>query len=306
MGSWVIEHQSTWLAFGLVLVAAATAVRHAAAERDEGDFLVQLALALGLAGQGLAIAGVAVELDSASGAFLFGALLELTLLFVFPDPLQRFISTVAGVAFLAALLLEIDERLPLHVLAVPCLLGVDLLARAPNASGSLRWETLRGPALHGLAVAAFGLVLLVLVTDDGLATPGERLWGLPWLTAIGVSAVFLAQTWRLSRGRMTDRSRHLLVAGTALLAAITCMTPALIVGVSVMAVGWDTRRALLLSLAVAFSSLALFALYYDLDLSLLGKSVTLIASGGLLLGIRRLVPVAAPATPSPVAGRAQP
>ena len=209
---------------------------------------------------------------------------------IFPDPLQRFVSTVASVWMAAGFIFTIEERAPLHVLAVPCIWGLDRVIRAAAPAGSLRWERLRGPVTHGLAIAGFGLVLLVLVTNEGLGVDGERLFGWGWVTALGASAVFLSQVWRLSADRLDARTRQLLVAGVAVLAAITWTTPAVVVGMSVLTLAWDRREPFLLSLSCVFLATALFALYYDLDLSLLGKSVTLVASGALLLGVRRLLP----------------
>ena len=49
----MLDNEATWIIFGALLVVGGTALRTVAAERDEGDFLVQLSLAFCLAGQAL-------------------------------------------------------------------------------------------------------------------------------------------------------------------------------------------------------------------------------------------------------------
>jgi uncharacterized membrane protein len=66
-------------------------------------------------------------------------------------------------------------------------------------------------------------------------------------------------------------------------------TPGVLAAVIVIVLGFQRGNRLLLGLGSVFLVIFLIAFYYHLDISLLQKSLILVATGLLLLGLRALM-----------------
>jgi uncharacterized membrane protein len=75
-------------------------------------------------------------------------------------------------------------------------------------------------------------------------------------------------------------------AALALTALLTFRTPGVIAALGVLMLGFHRRSVVLLGMAVLFVLVFGVSYYYDLGLSLLAKSLALLGSGLLMLGLR--------------------
>jgi uncharacterized membrane protein len=79
------------------------------------------------------------------------------------------------------------------------------------------------------------------------------------------------------------------VGATVLLGLLTLSTPGLIAAVAVLTLGFDRRNRILIGIAAVFLVKFASVYYYSLRMTLLAKSVVLVASGVLLLAARAYV-----------------
>ncbi|WNG60289.1 DUF4401 domain-containing protein [Archangium gephyra] len=274
------------IVLGLMLTGVAVFVRHS----GSNVFLTQLALSTGLAGQGLFIGGVGAATDE-KGAALATVVIQAVLLFVYPDLIQRFLSTFFGGL---ALLYLLRVTAP-AVLADVALVGFTVLAhllflkqaRLQNE----RWSALVTPAAFGLVTTL--LSSLVMRTwfhaiYRELFRKGASEMPTAVLT-LGLAVVTLYSAWRVLEETDSEPGGPAGVtafASLALTALLTLHTPGVIAATGVLLLGFHRRNVVLLGMAVVFILAFGVGYYYDLQLSLLAKSLALLGSGLVLLGLR--------------------
>ncbi len=276
---------------GLLLCGGATLLRHV----GNNVFLTQLALATGLAGQLFAIGGMAELLGSEKAAVTFTIVLEVALLLVYPDLVQRFLSALT--ASLALLLLLRLVSAP-AVLVELTLVGLTVLAHLLFLhQGRLqhgRWGELVTPAAFGFITTLFFALLLRTwfhdVYDDLTHKTSAELP--PGVLTLGLAAVTLYTAWRILQelGLETrDAAGVTLLGALVLVALLTLQTPGIIAAIGVLALGFHRRNVVLLGLAVVFVLTFGVGYYYSLQLTLLAKSLALLGSGLVLLGLRLFI-----------------
>ncbi len=248
------------------------------------DFLEQLALALGLAGQLFVVFGVGEWSGSAAAAAGVALLLALLLLVVHPDRVQRFLSVPFAALALVVLLREARFTFALD--------GVALLLAA---AAGWAWEREPRLALGSLAgrqtavgfgaVTALFLILLPTAASDldlDVAVAG-------WPTTLGLALGLAALVRRIGAERGVGAASEPALAATAsivLLGLATLRAPGVLAATGVLVLAFHRRNPLLLGLAAIFLVLFGSAFYYHLEMTLLAKSGILVASGGVLLGFR--------------------
>ncbi len=273
--------ESGMMVTGLLLWAGTILGRRALGERSE--FLAYLCLAVNLAGQLMvmlgmtAISGMTVEAALGVAFFLQGVGL-----LWFKDRLGcglfAFASVISGGLFLWSW--AGGWALNWWLLAVA--LGLSRLLIGQRGWLLSRWRQWHGAVALGWC---FGFLLMVGVWNSGL-TWGWG-WGLGWswgapqpgLLAVGLTVLAAANAVRL-QAPLTA------VAGLLLLGALTFTMPGLMAALLVFMLAFHTRSAGASRLSIL--ALLVFGVlyYYNLDLSFLAKSATLVASGLLLLLVR--------------------
>lgn len=279
------------LVLGLVLSGATASARR----MGNNVFLTQLTLSTGLAGQALCIGAVASLSDSAEAAALATVVLEGVLLFVYPDAIQRFLSALA--ASLALLLL-------LHLTAPSVLVDVALVGLTALAHQLfLRQGPLQGRRWGALVTpAAFGLVTTLLFVLLMRSWFPEVYWEFshhstvsrppPGVLTFGLAAVTLYSVGRALEETGSDVGGAPGVTAFAVLAVLSLLTwhtPGVIAAAGVLLLGFHRRSVVLLGMAVVFFLVFGVSYYYDLELTLLAKSLALLGSGLVLLGLRLFV-----------------
>lgn len=278
------------IVLGLLLTGGAVFVRR----MGNNVFLTQLALSTGLAGQVLFIGGVGSLADSAEAAAAATLGLELVLLFLYPDTIQRFLSSLsASLALLLLLRLTVSG-----VLVDVALVGLTVLAHLLFLQqGRLqagRWGEVVTPAAFGLVTSLLWVLLMRTWFHDfygSLFRKGSAELP-PGVLTLGLAVVTLYSAWRVleETGVETGGVAGVTAFATlALLALLTFRTPGVIATAGVLLLGFHRRSEVLLGMAVVFTLIFGLSYYYDLQLTLLAKSLALLGSGLVLLGLRLFV-----------------
>jgi hypothetical protein len=280
------------IVLGLLLTGGAALLRRT----GNNVFLTQLTLSTGLAGQGLVIGGVGLLATSAEteAAALATIGLGAVLLFVYPDAIQRFLSTLSASL---ALLLLLRLTAP-GVLVDVALVGLTVLAHLlflqQGKLQSGRWGALVTPAAFGLVTTLLSVLLLRTWFHDfygDLNRHGSAELP-PGVLTLGLAVVTLYSAWRVLEETGTDAGGTAGVtvfAALALTALLTLKTPGVIAAAGVLLLGFHRRSVVLLGMAVVFVLVFGVGYYYDLQLTLLAKSLALLGGGLVLLGLRLFV-----------------
>ena len=288
--AWVIKSELTSFLAGIVMMAGAWLMLSRLAG---SEFVVQLALALSLAGQvlfGVGIFGWLGMEQDASAAWLVMTLAQAALAVVMPNATHRLWSAFAATVAFYLLLRS------LHLgFACP---GILLALAAWAWLHEFSWPRY-GPVLRPLA---YGLVLALVATDMAtgafqpltgmgvsLGGPGR---GAVWTGQMLLGAVMLSVVWVLLRRRevtIPGRVGNAALAASLILIFASFEAPGITVGVCVILLGHAHGNRSLVGLGVTALLLYLASYYYSLDQTLLVKAQSLAAVGAVLLMLRWLL-----------------
>ncbi len=257
--------------------------------RRPSPFFAQMALAFSLAGQGLLASAV---LDGNEAWLHASDSLAITLLVIALALLVPRTSgahrSVCALIVLAALGYLIGWGTPLAFYGVllTALAASLWLARADWA-GHARAGHLK-PIAHGATFAALCLAPYggAYLGEVGATLLGEaRSAYLPLLYGVGTSLVWLATVIWLSRPGAP--ARRLLYLAAALIFTLAAQrTPGLIVAATLLLATFHAGHRAWAGLTLLCAFLYLGELYYNLETTLLTKSLALMATGALLLAAR--------------------
>lgn len=274
------------LVLGPIFCALAAGLARRREERS--DFLDQLALVGSLAGQGLFLAGLYVHnfdntiYDYNPTNIALGMIgLELVLLAAYPSRLHRFISTLVILGAGLTILIDQDAIRLVHGLIFALAVGFVALNAFDLRLRVRGLDELAQPVMH--ATAFFFLGLLVL--------PWLAYYDLDWrITALLLAAVLLALGLAiLWEQGLTFWPAVWLVGGCALLLVPAMRMPGILAALIVLFAGFWRNQRVLLGLAAAALAAYLSAYYYNLTWTLLVKSLVLMVTGVILLGLRALM-----------------
>ncbi|GIK98890.1 MAG: hypothetical protein BroJett029_30990 [Alphaproteobacteria bacterium] len=275
MGGDTTDQMPVTVAMGVVCFAVAVGLRRAG---GAGAFRLQLASALSIAGVGLAAAAVAVYTDSfAAGAAVAASGTAAATMEGRDRPTQFLSAALAvGLAF-AALALD----------AVPYLTDIAALLGAAGVALTL-WPPRRDMAPLA-AVLLLALPCLMAVGDSGvLAGAGAEGEGVP---ARLIAAALIVGLLVLHR-RLGGRAGIDAIAGAqiaAIVAVCALLPPGGSAALMLMMLAFVTGARGLAALAVLLQVYFVWRFYYDLQVTLLEKSLILMAMGAVLLGIYALI-----------------
>jgi hypothetical protein len=259
------------LIVGAILLAVGIAVRRTL----NGPFSNQLALALALSGELLALQGMHGLGFSAEHVALATLGVELLLVVLYPDPLMRFVSTILACVAMSSWLYAATDNADLTVqLLIAFASGMALFVVRPRSGSS--WLV---PVAYGLTATSLGAMAWLLSPAFGpLSLDPRAIWGVA-----AIAALFGAFLLHEAQAGL----RQYLVGAAVLLAMLLLWsTPGVLAATAVLAMGFARRDSKLIAIAAAFLLLFGAQFYYLLDWSLLAKSGTLVASGLLFLALR--------------------
>ena len=278
----IITTAESAIVVGLILCGVAIALRRLI---PSSIFAAQLALALSMAGQVLFGGGVAGLSRDVATTVLALVTLEVVLIAVYPDIVHRFLSTVIIVGALVGLLLEWDVPGVVHPLVGMLVVGALVLWERESALAAARAERLSRPIGYGLVVALLGVLCLGI--NDLISIPH---W---WISGLLLMPALLVLEYQII-SRFEPRADVAivpwLIGGTVLVSLPALWTPGILAAVIVLVLGFQRGNRLLLGLGVTGLAVFLIAFYYHLEVTLLIKSLMLLGTGLLLLGLRALTP----------------
>ncbi len=266
--------------FGALLYAGGAFLRRVV----KGDFSVQFSLAAGLAGAGMMIASAGVGSNENAVVVLASFVVSTVTVVVFPDVVMRFLAT--GVVCLTLVL-------GLHEAA----LGPDGAVAVVAIAAGLAWHfeprllqhpwsrPLQRPVAWGLVVSllAFQLSTVIDGGDDLRVGPAA---------SVSVALALLVLVFALAREQSAPvTSEPVLVALTAavVLGAVMLRSPGVLAALYVAVLAFHRRSPVMLGLAMLFLVVFLVNFYFRMEVTLLSRSLVLLASGALLLGLREYV-----------------
>lgn len=252
--------------FGAVIATGAVAVHRA----GRGEFATQYAVAAALAGQALAVGGLAIEFESMAVAATVACASAALLAVAVRDGELQFLSCALAVGAVLGALLEAEvPQAGGFLVAVTLPAAIGLLARPPA-----------GADLRGLGWA------LLLVPLAAMSVPEVGGLNADWLPraayAAGLAAA-LALVWH-GTGR---KRRPVVVMGGAIAVLVGTVAAAGIAGsLLLLTLAYLLGSRMLAALGAAAQVWFVSRFYYDLDITLLEKSGMLTAAGLLLLALR--------------------
>jgi hypothetical protein len=281
-GTQLVKSGEALIGVGLLLCAVAIAIRRSL---PSSIFAAQLALALSLAGQALFGGGVSDLSNALPTTVLAICVLEIALIAIYPETLHRFLSTIVIVGALVVLLFHWNAPGAVHPLVGLLTVGALTLWERESALAAARAEVVTRPIAYGLTIALLGVLCL------GIA----ELIPIPhwWISGLLLLPALLVLEYRIvSRFAPPPAAAMVpwLAAGTLLVSIPALWTPGVLAAVIVIVLGFQRGNRLLLGLGAAFLAVFLITFYYHLDVTLLVKSLLLLATGLLLLGLRALMP----------------
>lgn len=283
---------------GLVFIGVA-ALLHARGLRKTNlarDFYIQLALTLLQAGKVALVTGLAQIVHDTFGLDWFwtvSAILGLIMLlsfFAFPSSIERFVASFAFLVSLWICLLK-DSPDDFELAGFNIMLVAHILALA----AFLRW-----PLVRQKLTSLYDALLISLCLAVGVIQSFVSIGHQVWLNVSDDVQVFLGLGYRWSveiilgialislilwiAGRKGSLGREPVVASLLGAAALALLSNAgILLAIGLMILGFATHRPGHTMLGLLFALFFGFLYYYNLDLSLLQKSMILIMSGALLL-----------------------
>lgn len=282
---------STFL--GLVLVVAAVLARRQPLAAGN-DFVIQSTLAVSLAGQALFAWGLADLLPGAD--FELGCVVVAAVsgaMFVaFPDRVHRVLMVLIAASALTALVYALEANGLVPVLG-PLLAGLLVLLERRHAAllaaGHGAW--LR-PLENGIMLAAFGCLMLSTIYVLPELGSDFTFYPQPWISTILLGALLLytgGATFERLAGPLRRNASVLVHALLGLVIAAGWAMPGLLLALVVMLLGVAGGRRDFLTAGIAFLAVFVTAYFYGIETTLLTKSVTLIATGAVILLARWLL-----------------
>jgi hypothetical protein len=252
----------------------------------ENDFAQQFGLALCLAGQALMITGIFITFGKDVAMLCFTIfLLEILLAILIPNFIFRVLSSWGALIALSFALAELG----LYGLAA----GIAAAAFAIISLNALRWiahAAVLRPIGYGLVLALLQLDAMSLIQSSIGLTKLHA--SSPWIGTMLVAAVFATVVWRLmAQAPLAAGSRGGLatIAATAMLLAVSFLAPGLATALLILLLGFASGNRILTGLGLIALAGFLSHYYYQLQTTLLVKSMVLAACGIVLLSARLML-----------------
>ena len=273
----VVNEAEHFVLIGLVLIGIGIALSY----RPPQVFVDQLGLAASITGQASFIGGMADYFDSTLWTWSILVILQLVMIIVYDDAVQRLLSTIVA---LFALLGVAEETLPALAQGITVLATVILVL---GWSKEAAWfagpqEEHRRPIGYGAAIGLLCVLIFSLQPDWFAAGPW---WVSTWVLAAGVLGV----AWRVFNDEgyaWVSPLGFLVVGGVLALAAATSLAPGIMGSILVLALGFYRKNRILIALGMIALAGFVIYFYYNLAYTLLTKSLLLMATGAVMLGLR--------------------
>ncbi|MBM9603357.1 DUF4401 domain-containing protein [Desulfopila inferna] len=284
----IIENKALATIFGALVMVVAFALFR----KGSNEFIEQFGLVLSLTGQALFLFGIIDAIGWHGPApWFIGAGLQVIVIFLMANFLQRLL---AGYFFIVALSAALS-----YYGGVSLALAFAALLAVLFWLNEFRWGSLGillRPAAYGVTISLLqikGQTVLDEVADLFLRSHGENTFVLPGrLDEVVLGFLLVAVSARIMHRYgtgWTDGRMQLVILLAAAVAAVSFEAPGISVGLTLILLGFGSFNRIVLGLGIASLLLYISAYYYSLETTLLHKSATLAATGGILLLVRLAV-----------------
>lgn len=282
VGAAIVESSQATLILGVVLVVGAVIFRCV----SDNDFVTQMALAVCLAGEALVVFGVGRMTHSVEMTLFSFMALEAVLVAFYPDTVHRFLSAASIIVALAGLLFEWKAMDWVHVIVIGfAMIFVALVIRERNflARGQARLIT---PVKWGVLFGQLCVLMLstVYILPDLMIN--MEFFPRPWISGVGLGLLFLYLVYQVIKSEnfpLTPAAKVVVYAICVVALAASAMSPGLVMALVILLLGFIQTDRVLMGVAIGFFSVFLGAFFYGMEITLLMKSLVLIAVGLVLL-----------------------
>ncbi len=301
VGGLSLAMKSGYVVVGLGMIVAAIVVR----KRFATDFMVQSTLAVSLAGQGLFVYGMSeFKLGGNYDALLSTIVIMSGVLFVvFPDRIHRVLSVLFATSAVTIFLYVHKLNAIVPVLGPAFAVGLIVLYKQQPKLAASAMGALVRPLMTGLMLSAFGFLLLSTIYLLPELDIDYAFYPRPWISTLLFGVLFLYLGKDICQGVLgsTQKPAALVVYGLmVVVAAAAWAAPGLLLALIVVMLGASSGNRVFTGAGIVFLVVFLSAYFYGIQITMLTKSITLVATGTAVLVARWLIlRVAAQATGGP-------
>lgn len=275
---------------GLGMIVAAVMLR----KRFDTDFVVQSTLAVSLAGQALLAFGVSeFKASSDFEVVLLVVVIMSTVLFViFPDRIHRVLMVLFVTSALTILMYIWELNAIVPFLGPAWASALVLLYKRQSQFLASGQGALVRPLMTGLMLSAFGCLLVSTIYVLPELGVDYAFYPRPWISSLLLGALFIylgTDIWpQLLTG--TPRLAAPVIYGLmGVVIAAAWAVPGLLLAMVVVMLGAASGNRVLIGAGVTFLAVFLATYFYGIQITMLTKSVTLVASGTAVLLARWLI-----------------
>ena len=276
--------------FGLGFMAGAVLLRRQAS----GDFPVQAALAASLAGQALFVFGVMQASEWDKPEFAFGMIIAINavLFVIFPDRIHRVLSALLASGSLTVLfyLWELNALVPLlgPLVALALVLVMQNRARLVGAGAG----SFVRPLQSGFMLSAFGCLMLSTVYVLPELGGSYEYYPHPWVSTMLLGALLLyvgRTSWADWLEGAPLQTQATLFGLLVVVIGCAWLAPGLLLALIVILLGASSGQRSVIGAGLGFLVIFLAAYFYGIQITMLQKSATLVATGIVILSARWII-----------------
>jgi hypothetical protein len=272
---------------GAILIGGAIFARRSSAN----DFMVQSSLACSLAGQAILAYGI-VEItggDEFEGVLGIVTILSVILFFIFPDRIHRVLSVLIASTSVCFLLYiwKLNAIVPVIGPAFAVAL-VFFYLRQGVFIATGKGHLVR-PLITGMMLSAFGFLLLSSVYVLPELGGDYAFYPRPWLSTVLLGALFIyvgTQAWsQLFAGNNATGAAVFYGLMVLVIVAASAM-PGLLLALIVVMLGASSGNRVFIGAGVTFLVIFVTMYFYGIQVTMLTKALTLVATGSAVLFAR--------------------
>ncbi|WP_455365544.1 DUF4401 domain-containing protein [Kaarinaea lacus] len=285
VGAAIVESEQATLILGVILVVGAVVGRCV----SDNDFITQVALAVSLAGEALIVFGVAQMSDSIEITVLSFIGLELVLVAFYPDIVHRFLSAASIIVALTILLFQWKALDWVHLIVIAFAIFFVVLVHAEEQFLARGQSRLLAPVKWGVLFGQLGVLMLSTIYIVPELSRSIELFPNPWISSIGLGLLLLYLVYQLINSvdfNFSPANTAAVYASCLVVVVASVMVPGLIMALILLLLGFVKADRVLMGVAIGFFVVFLTAFFYGIELTLLMKSIVLIATGLVLLAGR--------------------
>ena len=268
--------------FGVVFTIAAILLYRS---NPNSNFVQHLSIPISLLGLICLTIGIALLSKwSARGTAGVVALVELAIFLVYTDAVRRFICMLTIPVALAFVFYSKVSLYPYQLVFLILIILVVMLWENQERILKLGNSSFLMPALFGSVTSLLVLLLATVYRDKSMfrTVLDYNQW---WVTTLFITIAFL-YVIRNALHRLNQPNQSYAIFGGALVVLIALLTyhsPGVLASLMVLIIAYSHGSRILFSVAAVFLIVFMSAYYYNLGISLLYKSFSLMASGVVVL-----------------------